>query len=150
MSDIKPIVVKFKKLHPDAIVPTKATKGSACFDVYSLRRECLEGNGIYLVETGIACEVPEGYFLDVRPRSGLSLKGVVLLNSPGTLDSDYRGELKIMLYNYGRSHNGNFFIEKGDRIAQIRLVKEEPTEFIEVQELTETDRGKGGFGSTGR
>jgi len=74
----------------------------------------------------------------------------VLLNSPGTLDSDYRGELKIMLYNYGRSHNGNFFIEKGDRIAQIRLVKEEPTEFIEVQELTETDRGKGGFGSTGR
>lgn len=150
MSAIKPITVKFKKLHPDAIMPTKATKGSACFDVYTLKELWIEEGKNVLAQTGLAIEIPEGYFIEIRPRSGLARKGLILLNAPGTLDSDYRGEIKIALHFLYDKSRSTYHINKGDRIAQIRLVKEESTEFIEVKELTETERGEGGFGSTGR
>ena len=100
-----------------------------------------------MVPTGLFIELPVGYEAQVRPRSGLALKnGVTCLNSPGTIDADYRGELKVILVNL--SHD-DFTINNGDRIAQMVIAKHERAEFIEVQELSETSRGKGGFGSTG-
>ena len=97
--------------------------------------------------TGLFIELPVGYEAQVRPRSGLAFKnGVTCLNSPGTIDADYRGELKVILVNL--SHE-DFTINNGDRIAQMVIAKHERAEFIEVQELSETSRGQGGFGSTG-
>lgn len=140
-------VVKVKKLDPNAKMPTKATEGSACYDVYCLEETAVVSRGPEKVRTGLAFEVPKGYFLDIRPRSGMAAKGWTINNAPGTLDSDYRGELFIILFNqmdYAR------WIKPGDRIAQIRLVKNEELEFQEVDELSKTERGEGGFGSTGR
>ena len=100
-----------------------------------------------MVPTGLFVELPVGYEAQVRPRSGLAFKnGVTCLNSPGTIDADYRGELKVILVNL--SHE-DFTINNGDRIAQMVIAKHERAEFIEVQELSETSRGHGGFGSTG-
>ena len=100
-----------------------------------------------MVPTGLFIELPVGYEAQVRPRSGLAFKnGVTCLNSPGTIDADYRGELKVILVNL--SHE-DFTINNGDRIAQMVIAKHERAEFIEVQELSETSRGQGGFGSTG-
>lgn len=147
---MKPVQVKFKKLHPDAIIPTKATKGSACFDVYALKELWITQGENVLAETGLAVEITQGYFIEVRPRSGLAREGLILLNAPGTLDCDYRGEIKIALHFLYDKSRSTYHINKGDRIAQIRLVKEEPTEFVEVQELSPTERGEGGFGSTGK
>ena len=101
-----------------------------------------------MVPTGLFIELPVGYEAQVRPRSGLAFKnGVTCLNSPGTIDADYRGELKVILVNL--SHE-DFTINNGDRIAQMVIAKHERAEFIEVQELSETSRGQGGFGSTGK
>ncbi len=100
-----------------------------------------------MVPTGLFIELPIGYEAQVRPRSGLAFKnGVTCLNSPGTIDADYRGELKVILVNL--SHD-DFTINNGDRIAQMVIAKHERAEFIEVQELSSTERGDGGFGSTG-
>ena len=100
-----------------------------------------------MVPTGLFIELPIGYEAQVRPRSGLAAKnGVTCLNSPGTIDADYRGELKVILVNL--SHE-DFTINNGDRIAQMIIAKHERAEFIEVQELSTTERGAGGFGSTG-
>lgn len=100
-----------------------------------------------MVPTGLFIELPIGYEAQVRPRSGLAAKnGVTCLNSPGTIDADYRGELKVILVNL--SHE-DFTINNGDRIAQMIIAKHERAEFIEVQELSATERGAGGFGSTG-
>ena len=100
-----------------------------------------------MVPTGLFIELPVGYEAQVRPRSGLAFKnGVTCLNSPGTIDADYRGELKVILVNL--SHE-SFTINDGDRMAQMVIAKHERAEFIEVQELSETSRGQGGFGSTG-
>jgi dUTP pyrophosphatase len=100
-----------------------------------------------MVPTGLFIELPIGYEAQVRPRSGLAYKnGVTCLNSPGTIDADYRGELKVILVNL--SHD-DFTINNGDRIAQMVIAKHERAEFIEVQELSSTERGAGGFGSTG-
>ena len=100
-----------------------------------------------MIPTGLFIELPIGYEAQVRPRSGLAFKnGVTCLNSPGTIDDDYRGELKVILVNL--SHD-DFTIKNGDRIAQMVIAKHERAEFIEVQELSTTERGAGGFGSTG-
>ncbi len=100
-----------------------------------------------MVPTGLFIELPIGFEAQVRPRSGLAFKnGITCLNSPGTIDADYRGELKVILVNL--SHD-DFTINNGDRIAQMVIVKHERAEFIEVQELSSTERGEGGFGSTG-
>lgn len=101
-----------------------------------------------LVPTGLSVAVPEGYELQLRPRSGLALKhGVTLPNTPATIDSDYRGELQVILINLGEEP---FVIHRGDRIAQALVQRVEPVEFVEVSVLPESGRGAGGFGSTGR
>lgn len=100
-----------------------------------------------IVGTGLFIELPIGYEAQVRPRSGLAAKkGITVLNAPGTIDADYRGEIGVILVNLS---NDDFKIENGERIAQLVIAKHERTEWIEVEELSETDRGEGGFGSTG-
>ncbi len=103
--------------------------------------------GRIIVKTGLFIELPMGYEAQVRPRSGLAIKkGITVLNSPGTVDADYRGEIGVILVNLS---NEDFVIENGERIAQLIIAKHERAEWIEVQELSETSRGEGGFGSTG-
>jgi dUTP pyrophosphatase len=103
--------------------------------------------GRVIVKTGLFIELPIGYEAQVRPRSGLAIKkGITVLNSPGTVDADYRGEIGVILVNLS---NEDFVIENGERIAQLIIAKHERAEWIEVQELSETTRGEGGFGSTG-
>ncbi len=100
-----------------------------------------------IVKTGLFIELPIGYEAQVRPRSGLAIKkGITVLNSPGTVDADYRGEIGVILVNLS---NEDFLIENGERIAQLIIAKHERAEWVEVQELSETSRGEGGFGSTG-
>ncbi len=101
-----------------------------------------------LIPTGLYIELPQGYEAQVRPRSGLAIKhGITVLNSPGTIDADYRGEIKVILINLS---NEPFTINNGDRIAQMVIAKHETAQWIEVEQLTETQRGEGGFGSTGK
>lgn len=103
--------------------------------------------GRALISTGLQIALPVGYEAQIRPRSGLALKnGISVVNSPGTIDSDYRGDIGIILINHGFEP---FMVEQGDRIAQMVIVKHEQAEFVEVQELDETSRGDGGFGHTG-
>ena len=100
-----------------------------------------------LVPTGIRIELPEGYEAQVRPRSGLALKhGITVLNTPGTIDADYRGELMVLLINFSQD---DFVIQEGERIAQMVIAKHEQAEFVEVETLDETERGTGGYGHTG-
>lgn len=100
-----------------------------------------------LVKTGLFLEIPEGYECQVRPRSGLAFKkGITVLNSPGTIDADYRGEVGVILINLS---NEDFIVENGERIAQLVFAKFEQAEWVDVQELSDTERGEGGFGSTG-
>lgn len=101
-----------------------------------------------LIPTGIFIELPEGYEAQIRPRSGLALKhGITVLNSPGTIDADYRGEIKVVLINFGEN---DFEIKNGERIAQMIVSKHEKATWIETNELNETIRGEGGYGHTGK
>jgi dUTP pyrophosphatase len=101
-----------------------------------------------MVPTGLFIEIPEGYEAQIRPRSGLAAKnGVTVLNSPGTIDADYRGEIRVILVNLS---NDVFTIKKGERICQMVIAKHERAEWIEVEEISQTERGQGGFGSTGK
>lgn len=138
--------LKVKKLAPDAKLPIKATVGSACYDVYSTTRCLLSPMQLGKISTSLAFEVPTGYELEIKPRSGLASKGLIILNSPGTLDSDYRGELLILV---GNISSQNILVDKGGRVAQIKLNKVLNIEFEEASELSKTERGEGGFGSTG-
>lgn len=139
--------VKVKKLHPNAVMPVKSTDGAACYDVCAVEDVTLQ-RSVTGVRTGLAFEVPTGYMLEIRPRSGLSRKGVRLANSPGTLDSDYRGELLVLLCTTG-THK-IYDVKAGDRVAQVRLVELDDVTFMWSEELSKTVRGDGGFGSTGR
>jgi dUTP pyrophosphatase len=143
---LKKIIVKIKRLNSDAVLPTYQTSGSSGMDLRSTEILDIGINEIKLVSTGIAVAVPEGYEAQVRSRSGLALKGVFVLNSPGTIDQDYRGEVKVILANFGSDF---FHIEKGDRIAQLVIVPVVHAESVEVDNLDSTVRGGGGFGSTG-
>lgn len=142
--------IGFQKLKPDALVPTYQTTEAAGADLHACLDESLTiatGERV-LVPSGIAVELPKGYELQIRPRSGLALKhGVTVLNSPGTVDSDYRGELMALLINHGSEP---FTIDHGDRIAQIVISKHETVEFDEVVEFSDSLRGEAGFGSTGK
>ncbi len=101
-----------------------------------------------LIPTGLYIELPDGYEAQIRPRSGLAIKsGITVLNSPGTIDSDYRGEIKVILINLSQD---DFIIKSGDRICQMVIAKHEKAEFVEVNEISETERGAGGFGHTGK
>jgi len=139
--------IKVKKLNQEARIPTYAHEGDAGMDLYSCDNYVLNPGERVLVSTGLAFEIPNGYELQIRPRSGLAWKnGISIVNSPGTLDAGYRGELKVILINHGKEV---FNIRKGDKIAQAVLNKIERAEIEEVDELSETERGANGFGSTG-
>ena len=143
---MKKVIIKIKRVSPDAVLPCYKTQGSSGMDLCSTEKLDIGINQVKLVSTGIAVAVPEGYEAQVRSRSGLALKGVFVLNSPGTVDSDYRGEVKVILANFG---SDVFHIEKGDRIAQLVIAPVVNAELIEVDNLDSTLRGGGGFGSTG-
>ena len=146
--DIKIPTIKLVKLNENAIAPSYETAEAAGFDLRASHSGTIMPKDILLVGTGLSMELPEGYELQIRSRSGLALKDMItVLNSPGTVDSDYRGEIKIILINHG---NYPFTFSTGQRIAQGVLMKlpERPI-FYETQELSETIRGEGGFGSTG-
>lgn len=130
-------------------LPTYATDKSAGMDLSAALEEALElGPGDRaLVPTGLSIALPEGYEAQIRPRSGLAIKhGITVLNTPGTIDADYRGEISVILINHGKHA---FTIERGMRIAQMVVEKYETVNWDVVKELDETDRGEGGFGSTG-
>lgn len=129
-------------------LPAYATAGAAGMDVVAAEDVSLPPGGRHAVATGFAMAVPTGYEVQVRPRSGLALRhGVTCLNTPGTVDSDYRGEIKVILANLGSEP---FEVRRGERIAQLVPAPVLPAELHEVNALDETARGAGGFGSTGR
>jgi dUTP pyrophosphatase len=128
-------------------LPAYATQGAAGMDVVAAEDIVIAPGARHAVATGFAIAIPEGYEVQVRPRSGLALKhGVTCLNTPGTIDSDYRGEVKVILANLG---DAPFAIARGDRIAQLVPAPVQRAELEEVASLDETERGSGGFGSTG-
>jgi len=140
--------VRVKKLHEDAVVPNFAHAGDAGADLVSVEDVELNAGEHKLVKTGIAIELPPYTEAQVRPRSGLALKhGITVLNTPGTIDFQYRGEIGVILHN---THIIDFKIEKGMRIAQMVINQLPKVEYVEVEELSDTDRGEGGFGSTGK
>jgi dUTP pyrophosphatase len=140
--------VKIRLLSKEAKVPKYQTECSAGFDLSSVEDIEIDSGEVILVSTGLAFELPNGFELQLRPRSGLALKhGITLLNSPATIDSDYRGEIKVILINHGKE---SFKISVGDRIAQGVISKVEKAEFQKVSLLSESDRGDSGFGSTGK
>lgn len=129
-------------------LPAYATAGAAGMDIVSAERVTLRPGSRHAVATGFAMAIPEGWEVQVRPRSGLALKhGVTCLNTPGTIDSDYRGEVRVLLINHG---DEPFIIERGDRIAQLVVAQAVQATLTEVAQLDDTARGSGGFGSTGR
>jgi len=139
--------VKFVKDHEDAQLPTYGTPGAAGADVYSVKEYKIEPGQHVLVDTGLKCDIPSGFELQVRPRSGLALKNkITVLNSPGTIDSDYTGKLGVILMN----HSDNIFsVSPGDRIAQIVVAPVIQSTFVWAEDTKSTERGSGGFGSTG-
>lgn len=146
------IVIKFKRLSEELNkipIPSYATEGSAGMDIRAAIAETvvLEPMKIKMISTNLSMEIPFGYEVQVRPRSGLAVKyGIGILNSPGTIDSDYRGEIKIILINFGSE---KFTIKPGDRIAQLVVSKVYKVKLVEVNELNQSNRGEGGFGHTG-
>lgn len=142
-------MLKILRMYDDVILPRKMTTGSSGFDLYAYteHEKVIEVGEIDIVPTGIKIALPEGYEAQIRSRSGLVTKfGIAVANSPGTIDSDYRGEIKVALINL--SHK-EFIISKNMRIAQMVIAKVEQVEFEEVKELDDTERSDGGFGSTG-
>lgn len=141
------MVLKVKKLSEDAMIPAYAHPGDAGMDLYSNERHMLKPGETALVHTGISVEIPSGTEAQIRPRSGLALKySVTVLNTPGTLDEGYRGEVGVILINHGKTA---FEVEKGMRIAQMVIHRVEHVGVVEVDELSHSVRGSGGFGSTG-
>lgn len=143
------VPVRVKRLpHGEGLdLPVYATSGAAGMDVLAAEDVTLAPGGRHAVATGLAMAIPDGYEIQVRPRSGLALKhGISLPNTPGTIDSDYRGELKVIMINLGQDA---FVIRRGDRIAQLVLAPVVRAAWEEVVDLDETARGEGGFGSTG-
>lgn len=149
MTHAAPVPVPVRRLpgNDDLPLPAYATAGAAGMDVVSAEAVTLAPGARHAVATGLAMAIPAGFEIQVRPRSGLALKhGVTVANAPGTIDSDYRGELKVILVNLGSEP---FAIARGDRIAQLVLAPVVQASWLEVSELEETARGAGGFGSTG-
>lgn len=141
--------LKISKVSESAVVPQYATKGAAGMDLYASENAVICAGGVGLVKTGLKIELPKGTEGQVRSRSGLALKkGIFILNSPGTIDEDYRGELGIILANFGKE---DFVINVGDRVAQLIIASTYKCKIKETAQgkLSKTQRGEGGFGSTG-
>lgn len=141
------MILKVKKLTKDAIIPSYAHPGDAGLDLFSVEDALLNPGESTSIKTGIAIELPERTEAQIRPKSGLALKNqITVLNSPGTIDVGYRGEIIVILINHGKNA---FTIAKGMKIAQMVISPLLMLDTVEVQELAETKRGTGGFGSTG-
>lgn len=142
------MTLKFKRIHPDATIPAYAHPDDAGMDLRSVDELVIKLGERALVHTGLVMMLPEGYEAQVRPRSGLALKyGITVLNTPGTIDAGYRGEVGVILANLG---DADFAVAKGDKIAQLVLAPvTRPEKVEEVEEVDATLRGAGGFGSTG-
>jgi len=141
-------MIKIMKIDPDAILPSKAHPTDAGYDLYAVQTLTIRAGGkAPVVGTGIAMALPTATEAQVRPRSGIALKHqVTVLNAPGTIDADYRGEVKVILINHGRV---SFQIEKGMKIAQMVIAPVLATQLSEASSLDDTQRGEGGFGSSG-
>lgn len=143
--------IRVKRLSSTARLPEPQTKGATGADLYADENVLVPPSQWRAVGTGLAVAIPRGYEIQIRPRSGLAFHhGVTVLNSPGTIDSDYQGEVKILLINHGLE---DFYVCKGDRIAQMVIAQTiipRSFDFCEVEELDQTDRDIGGFGSTGK
>lgn len=139
--------LKVKKLNEDAIIPRFAHKGDAGMDLYAIEEVIIPKNETRLIKTGISIELPKMTEAQVRPRSGLALKhSITVLNSPGTIDEGYRGEIGVILINHGKE---DFIVNKHMKIAQMVIKPIYEVNIEEVKSLSDTDRGNGGFGSTG-
>ena len=141
------LLVKIKKLNPDANLPEKKSLKAAAFDLYSAVDVGIPAGKTRVVSTGLAMDIPEGFKGEIYSRSGLASKGVIVANQPGKIDSDYRGEIKVILHNLGDT---TYAISRGDRIAQFEVNPVQHLTFVAVKELNTTDRGINGFGSTGQ
>ena len=144
------VKVLIKKLHPSIQLPEYKTKGASGMDLVAFLKNPVnvKSKTSSLIPTGISVAFSEKYEIQIRPRSGLAIKNnISVLNTPGTIDSDYRGEIKVIIYNHGEK---DFIINNGDRIAQMILAPVIKMELEEIDNLSETIRGKGGFGSTGQ
>ena len=144
------VKVLFKRLDPKAQIPKYKTDGSSGLDLMALIEDTIKikSQESAIIPTGISVAIPQDTEIQIRPRSGLAAKSSIsVLNTPGTIDSDYRGEIKIILFNHGKEE---FEVNNSDRIAQMVLMPILKIEFEEVDELPETIRGSGGFGSTGK
>jgi dUTP pyrophosphatase len=142
------LTIPFIKLQPNAHIPQRMTEHAAGYDLYSANHEkmILKPGKLTSVPTGIAISMPISYEAQIRPRSGLAMRYQIgVLNSPGTIDADYRGEICVLLFNFGEH---DFIIESGMRIAQMIIHKHETVIFSEVEQLDETSRSTGGFGHT--
>ena len=146
--------IAFKRLQPevdgDIPLPKYMTEEAAGMDLYAANSEpmTMAPGSVVLVPTGLAMEMPKGFEAQIRPRSGLAVKhGIGIVNAPGTIDSDYRGEVKVALINFGAEP---FVIERGERIAQMIITRVWQADVVEVETLDDTERGTGGFGHTGR
>ena len=141
------MVLKFKRIHPDAVLPAYAHPSDAGMDIRSVEDIVIPAGKRALVHTGLVMLLPPMYEAQVRPRSGLALKsGITVLNTPGTIDSGYRGEVGVILANFGEA---DFQVKKGDKVAQIVIAPVTQPTIEETDCIDETDRGSGGFGSTG-
>lgn len=141
------MTLAFKRIHPDAVLPAYAHPSDAGMDLRSVADVAIAPGKRALVPTGLVMMLPPGYEAQIRPRSGLALKhGVTVLNTPGTIDSGYRGEVGVVLANFG---DADFQVRKGDKIAQAVIAPVIRPEIAETDTIDETDRGAGGFGSTG-
>lgn len=150
MDSIKIKIKRISDEFSDIPLPSYATEGSSGMDIRAalIEPETLKPGEVKLIPTNLSVEIPTGYEIQVRPRSGLAAKyGIGVLNSPGTIDSDYRGEVKIILFNFGKE---SFEIKSGERIAQIIISKVYKAEIDVSSKLNDTKRGEGGFGHTGK
>ena len=142
-----PVKIKREVGNEDLELPSYQTAGSAGMDVRAAKNMTVEIGQTVLVPTGFSLEIPPGFEAQLRPRSGLAAKfGITLLNSPGTIDADFRGEIQVILTNLGAA---KFEIQRGDRIAQMVFARFERADWIESETLENSERGSGGFGSTG-
>lgn len=140
--------VKFKRVSESAIIPEMQKEGDACYDLFSVEHRIIEPGTWHTVDTGLQMEIPVYLEARIRPRSGLAMKkGLTILNSPGTIDSGYRGNIKVILINHSKLTQ---FIKTGDRIAQMSFHGRCHVKFEVVEKLNDSERGEGGFGSTGR
>ncbi|MFF3099447.1 dUTP diphosphatase [Viridibacillus arvi] len=139
--------VKIKRIHTDAFLPMQANPGDAGMDLYSIEAVEIPAGEAKLIKTGLQIELPQGTEAQIRPRSGLALKhSVTVLNSPGTIDEGYRGEIGVILINHGKE---TFIVEKSMRIAQMVIQFVPSIQLLEVNELSQTVRGTTGFGASG-